>query len=307
MPGLTFLDTDAPLPYGRNAPRAGNTSFVGGASDGLSGVSVMDYDKGGVRAKKAYFFANDGFVCLGAGITSSENENVFTTLNQCLLKSDVVALSEGSLTVLEEDRLEAQNVRAVHHDGVAYVLLDDASVVVRAIQQNGSWQEIEAKASADPVPRDMFTCWIDHGATPTDATYAYRVIPGAKRDDLSALADDGTVSILANTSELQAVHWEKEGMIQAIFHAPGELSLPGQGTLRVDTPCAVMLGTKGDTALLTVAEPTQENAQLILTLDGRYTGRGASYVSDDNTTYVVVDLPKGPYAGESVQSLLARK
>ena len=300
LPGLTFLDTDAPLPYGREVPLAGNTSFVGGASDGLSGVSVMDYDKGDVRAKKAYFFMDEGFVCLGAGITSGENENVLTTLNQCLLKSEVAILSGGAVAVLEQERFEAQDVRAIHHDGVSYVLLDDASVVIQAKQQDGSWREIEGRAPADPVPRDIFTCWVDHGASPTDATYAYRIVPGAKRDDLPGLASDETVGVLANTAELQAVHWAKEGVIQAIFHAPGELPLPGGGTLRVDTPCALILRPTGGTVLLTIADPGQESAQLIIILDGRYTGRGASYVADDQTTHIVVDLPKGPHAGQSV-------
>jgi len=307
LPGLTFLDTAAPLPYGQEAPRAGNTSFVGGASDSLSGVSVMDYDKGGVRARKAYFFTNDGFVCLGAGITSSEIENVFSTLNQCLLKSDVAILSGGAITVLEKERLEAQNVRAIHHDGIAYVLLDDASVIIRAKQQTGSWQEVEAKASADQISQDIFTCWIDHGARPTDATYAYRIIPGARRDDLSALANSETVRVLANTAALQAVHSAKEGIIQAIFHAPGELSLPGGAMFHVDTACVVIFRAAGDATLLTVADPTQERVQLVVTLDGRYRGRGASYVSDDNTTHIVVDLPKGPYAGQSALVPLARE
>ena len=307
LPGLTFLDTDAPLPYGQDAPRAGSTSFVGGASDSLSGVSAMDYDKGGVRARKAYFFTNDGFVCLGAGITSGKEENVSTTLNQCLLKSDVAILSDGAITILEKERIESQSVSAIHHDGVAYVVLDDASVVIRAKRQTGSWQEVEAKASADQVSKDIFTCWLDHGARPAGATYAYRIIPGVERDDLPALACDETVRVLSNTTELQAVHSGKKGVTQATFHASGELPLPGGGTLRVDTPCAAILRVAGDATLLTVADPTQECAQLIVTLDGRYAGLGASYVSDDNATHIVVDLPKGPHAGQSTLVLLDRE
>lgn len=307
LPGLTFLDTTAPIPYGRETPRAGNTTFVGGASDGLCGVSVMDYDKGGVRAKKAYFFTREGIVCLGAGIESSEGENVLTTLNQCRLKSEVTILVGGKISTLEEERQEGTDIRAIHHDGVAYVFLNDSAVVVRAGEQTGSWREIEAKASDEPVSENVFTCWIDHGSKPDDASYAYRIVPGSDRDDLTAVAAEESIHILSNTPDIQAVHFASEQVTQAIFHKPGALILADGKTLTTDTPCAVILRTLEEVTLLTVSDPTQEQPQLILHLTGNHIGRGATTTLDDTVTRIVVDLPKDAYAGQSVIVPLTRR
>ena len=300
LPGLTFLDTAAPIPYGNQTPHAGNTSFVGGASDGLCGVSVMDYDKGGVRARKAYFFTPGGFACLGAGIESREEERVLTTLNQCRLRSDVAIMDDGGLTMLEGEMAEGAGIRAVHHDRVAYVMLEDAAVTIRAREQTGSWREVEARASDELVAQNVFTCWIDHGAGPDGGSYAYRVVPGTERRDLPAVAADESVRVLSNAPEIQAVHFADEGVTQAIFHQSDTLTLADGGRLTTDTPCAVMLRVAGDLVLLTVADPAQEHPQLILQIDGRYVGRGASWTGDRGVTRIVVDLPKGQYAGQSV-------
>ncbi len=302
LPGLTFLETDAPLPYGNETPRAGNTSFVGGVSDGLNGVAVMDYAKGGVRAKKGYFFTDQGVVCLGADITCKQPERVLTTLNQCQLKSDIAVLRKGKVESLQGERLEASNIQAVLHDGVAYVLLEEAPLVIQAREQSGSWSLVEAKASDKPVPEDVFTCFIDHGAKPAATSYAYLLVPGASSEDLPALP--ASVRVLTNTPELQVV--SSEALTQAIFHAPGTLGLLEGGRLSVDAACLVQLRIVGDTRILTVADPTQELRQLSVTIDGRWTGQGASYLPGDNATHIVVVLPEGSYAGQSIVIPLSR-
>ena len=276
LPGLTFLDTNAPIPYGKETPRAGNTTFVGGVSDGRVGVSVMDYDKAGVRAKKAYFFNSNEFVCLGAGIASNQAEDVLTTLDQSRLKSEVTILRDGNPSPLKGELLEGTDIRAIHHDKVAYIVMGDATVAVRAKQQTGSWQEVEDQASNESVPQDVFTCWIDHGPKPEDATYAYRIVPNTDHSDLSDIADDNSVHVLANTPEIQAIHFADDDIIQAIFHNPGSLVLSNGKSLTTDSACVIILRPTPDNILLTVADPTQEQQQLTLTLDGHYVGTGAS-------------------------------
>jgi chondroitin AC lyase len=298
LPGLTFLDTNAPIPYGSETPKAGNTVFVGGVSDGRFGAAVMDYDKGGVSAKKAYFFTPDGLVCLGAGISSAQAEPVLTSLNQCRLYTDITLLEKGKLVALQPEEVERDGIRAVHHDGVAYVLLDGQKVGVSARQQQGSWREVEAKASDEPVPQDIFTCWIDHGVGPNNAAYAYRIVPGVEAKDLPGLVNESSVRILANTPKLQAVYFEARQLTQAVFHAGGSLELPGGGVITADRACTLIWRRIGAEILLSVSDPAQHHRQLILHLQGRYIGRGAADLPVG--TRVVVDLPQGEYAGQTV-------
>jgi hypothetical protein len=192
---------------------------------------------------------------------------VLTTLNQCRLNSEVSVLRGGKVGILEGGHIEAPDIQAVLHDSVAYILLGGASLIVQARQQTGSWSLVEASASTSPVPENVFTCSIDHGAKPDSASYAYRLVPEASSADLPALAENASVKVLANNPELQAVQNSPDGLTQVIFHTPGTLDLPEGGRLSVDTACAIQLRAAGDTTTLTVAEPTQELPQLTLTLD----------------------------------------
>lgn len=300
LPGLTFLDTDAPLPYGRQAPKAGNTAFVGGVSDGRFGAAAMDYDKGGVKAKKAYFFSPEEMVCLGAGIRSQADERVLTTLNQCRLRAEVALWADGRRVPLETETAERGDVRAIHHDGIAYVLLDARRTGVSARMQQGSWRAVEESASDESVPQKIFSAWIDHGVRPQGASYAYRVVPGVGAERLGKALEAAAVEVLANAPELQAVHFAKYQTTQAVFHAPGSLELPGGGSIRPDKACTLIWRRVGESVLLSVAEPTQARRQLVLHLEGRYSGRGAGTLAGNRGTRLVVDLPQGQYAGRSV-------
>jgi chondroitin AC lyase len=300
LPGLTARQSPDPLPYGRRVPREGNTNFVGGASDGLAGVAAMDLQKDDVRAKKAYFFTDQGIVCLGSGITGDRPESVMTTLDQNRLASDIHFLRDEVAETLVGGRVEAQDIRAVVHDSVAYVMLESASLVIESGKRDGSWHRVEEKAPDERVPQDVFTCYIDHGANPTDASYAYRMIPGASAADLPGLVNQPSIRVLENTPAIQAVDIQSQGLIQAVFHAQGSLKLGDEDHLTVDAPCVVQLRVEGDNRSLTIADPTQELDQLTVTLTGKLNSPEATYAAAENVTRVVVQLPNGPLAGQSV-------
>lgn len=296
LPGLTYLDTEAPIPYGRDVPQAGNTEFVGGVSDGLYGAAVMDYDKAGVSARKSYFFFPDGFVCLGAGIGSTEPERVLTTLNQSRRRSDISVFGEGLSVLGAEGIASSDRIRAIQHDGIAYVLLDPATVGISARRQEGSWQEVEDRASDEPVPQDIFTAWIDHGPKPDDATYAYRIVPGAEPGELAKHVGESPVRILSNTPEVQAVE-TRDGVTQAIFYRPGSIRLSDDTTITVDAPCTLIWRLSGEEVLLTVSDPLQTRRQIGVRISGSYAGLGAGLLDTD--TQVIVDLPGDQNAGRS--------
>lgn len=300
LPGLTFIDTDKPLPYGRRVQREGDTDFVGGVSDGETGVAVMDFSKDDVRARKAYFFTDRGIVCLGSGISSHHPERLLTTLNQCRLQSKVSVLRGGKASVLGEASVSGNDIQAVWHDDVAYVISDGGTVSVDTGTRSGSWSRVEEKASDDLLSEDVFTCSIDHGSKLSDASYAYRIVPGVSADELGKLVENTEVRILANTSALQAVQVVPDALIQAVFNKPGRVDLPQGGKLQVDMPCAVQARMKDNNLMLSIADPTQKASQITVLVDGHYSGHGAVYSSVENQTRIEMALPVGPEAGRSV-------
>lgn len=305
LPGLTFADTDEPLPYGRRVERRGNTDFVGGVSEGAVGVATMDFSKDGVAARKSYFFTEAGIVCLGAGISSDRSEPILTTLNQCRLKTDVLAVRAGSVQAV--DGGGTSGIEAIWHDSVGYVALDGNTMAVEAGPRTGSWSRVEERASTDVLSEDVFTCTINHGARPSDATYAYRIVPGVPADGLSGIVEDVNVRILSNTPALQAVQVVSDSLVQAVFHEAGTLGFPDGKRLTVDAPCAVLARPGGDTLTLALADPAQTAEQLTVTIPGNYAGEWSEYSPAEDQTRIRTTLPTGPEAGRSIVVHLTRR
>jgi chondroitin AC lyase len=301
LPGVTYRDTDDSFPYGRDAKQAGNTDFVGGVSDGLVGMAVMDYAKEDVRAHKAYFFFEDGFVCLGAGIESQTEEHVTTSLNQCILNGKVTILRQGDdLVAVDRGQWEGEDVRGVFHENVGYYALGSQHLVVRADTQSGRWTDLEeASSHKELLTHDVFSAWIDHGERVRDGSYAYAVMPGLDRERFVVLADDFPFQVLSNTPSTQAVFFSEEDILQAAFFEAGALAVPDGVDIAVDAPCLLMVRTKGDRVIVSVSDPAQKLDQIRVTLSGAFDG--IHCVVKDDVSEVTVDLPQDEWSGKTVQ------
>ena len=269
----------------------GERSFVGGVSDGLYGLAAFDFARGPVTAKKAWFFFDDEYVCLGSGITAGDNLDVVTTVNQCHRRGDVIVAGKSVQRGLHE--IEAPTW--VHHDGVAYIFPQPGSVRISCDIQKGSWRRINQRASDDEVAIDIFKLWLDHGSAPKDATYAYIVAPALAAADVSAYVSKARVTVLANTDRLQAVMYEKLALTAAAFYEPGRVDLSDGSLLAVDKPClALIRGTKTGWAI-SLSNP--ENQQLTVQI---------TLTTGDKILRKQVHLPTGPLAGSSVTINIAR-
>jgi chondroitin AC lyase len=260
--------------------------FAGGASDGKYGVSAMKLDiqsAPSIHAYKAWFFFDDEFVALGAGISSSDNVPVNTTLNQTLLYGTVMA--DNKAIASGQHVLNA--VSWVLHDGVGYVLPKKADVVVSAGPHSGSWSTINALESTAPVTKDVFALWINHGTRPANASYQYIVVPGIDSKRLAEYAGKIPVQILANTAEVQAARHELLGIAGIVFYSPGQVSLRNGLTVSADQPCMVLLEESATAAKMAVSSPRGPlQVHVSLSLPGGI----------KTTTF---DLRGGPAQGES--------
>jgi chondroitin AC lyase len=93
VPGTTVEQVPALLEP-RLVRSMGETCFAGGVSDGIHGMAAMDLARDSLAAKKAWFYFDDEFVCLGAGITCDSSNSVCTSVNQCLRSGDVLAAGQ---------------------------------------------------------------------------------------------------------------------------------------------------------------------------------------------------------------------
>lgn len=250
LPGVTSPDE---IPRFLSHVDQQNT-FVGGVSDCVHGAAAMkiDVENGtSIHAYKAWFFFDDEFVALGAGISSKSKTAVSTTLNQTLRRGDFIADGRP----IASGRQMLRDVSWVLHDEVGYVFPKKTTALASSGARSGSWADINSLQANTPVTKDVFALWLDHGVHPQGATYQYIVVPGTDASHLAGYAGRVPVRILANTTAMQAVQNDRLGIAQIIFYASGHLTLDGGVTVGVDQPAMILVEKVGASMKLAVSAP----------------------------------------------------
>src|SRR5699024_1904322 len=143
IPGTTVVQKPS-LPDPGEVQQAGLTGFAGGITDGMYGAAAFDFKSpiDPLEAHKSWFFFDEEFVSLGAGIDSDSEYPVATTLNQSLLASDVISGNTSGKITHNRGKHELEKVTWVHHDKTAYLFPDPTDVRLENLQRSGSWYDI---------------------------------------------------------------------------------------------------------------------------------------------------------------------
>ncbi len=303
VPGTTVEQIAAPLDP-KKMHSKGKTPFVGGVSDGTYGAAAMQLERESLTARKAWFYFDEEFVCLGAGISATSDNVVLTSLNQALLNGEVRV--SGQITPLARGEHDLPAANWVWHDSIGYVFPRPARVHIKNEAQQGSWAEIGSGSKA-PISRDVFSVWLDHGTRPTDATYQYIVVPGITPQALAARVANGpsAIEILSNTPLLQAVRHRGSNGVQAVFHQAGTLSAGRGWTVRVDQPCLVLLREVAGGIQVAVSDPHNQALEVNLQIDRAVDGEGSTSIAEGSRLHF--DLPDGAQAGSSVVRVFRAK
>lgn len=301
IPGTTTLQLRPPLDPHTPIPTAGRRDFAGGASDGIVGCLGYDFAAGAdprgpdqIRARKSWFFFGAEIVALGAGISASTPEPVLTTLNQCRGIGPVLLGDGRRHTSIRRGPFRSERLKWIHHDQVAYLLLQPAVVEGSIGPVAGDWNRINGQIPSRPVRDRLFDLGIPHGIRPRQARYAYLILPGCTPDQADLAAQSRPVEILANTPRLQAIRHRERGIIQAVFYRAGVLRHAEGWSLQVDRPCALILHPDGrGNGRLTVGAPDHSSGKIRIQL--RFFGYEKS---------LRLTLPDGNLAGRSVTRIL---
>ncbi len=279
FPGITAEQDDVPLPIPNWGENAGNSnSFAGGASDSTYGVCGMILDRRGLKAHKSWFYFDDEFVCLGAGIHQTDGKaNVYSAINQCNIVGKV-QFSENGKTKMLKDKAILKSASWILHGKVGYFNLNPASKLVLACDSN------------------LFSLNINHGTNPDNAEYAYLVKPNTVNVvDADKYSAKIPVSILQNKPEIQAVRHNLLKINEIIFYTAGQLTISKEQSISVDAPCAVLWNEQK--AELTLANPlceTNNPAAIKVKISDR-----------DSQKEIIFQMPTGLKAGSSLTKKIA--
>jgi len=293
LPGVTNreYDNDEGCTIKKEWGIPGTTVFSGGISDSLYGATTYDLEYDSVRAHKSWFFFDREIVCLGSGISSPAPEPVITTIDQRWQKGETWAGTGEA----NNKPVKAETVKDppqwIWHDSIGYFFPSDSYVHMSSKEQSGSWYRINHSQPKDPVTGKVFTLWIEHGVAPTDAGYAYIVIPGIDKKGMTAY-DKGSIRIIQNTTQLQAVLQTRLDILDLVFFSAGRLD-DGDLSVTADRPCIVHIrGVHTARPEVYVSDPSQTQSSLRLTL---------KLSASSGSRELECVLPKTPYAGSTVK------
>jgi chondroitin AC lyase len=224
-------------------PFYGKKKFAGGVSDGIYGVSAMELEIDSMSAKKAWFFFDDEIVALGAGISSSGTQEIYTSLNQCLLRDNVYSY-DGYETKQPKGLHSLKNVKGIFHDSIGYVFPSPSNLFLKNESQNGRWSDVNATLSNTQISKDVFSIWINHGIKPTNSTYQYIIMPGIDKNSFVKKLNQNKIITISNNKRIQAVRNDSLKLTGIVFFQKGELEICNNFIISVDTSCILLLDEK---------------------------------------------------------------
>ena len=268
-----------------NAGRFTNgTNHTIGVTNGKYGNTAYDMSKKGTQAKKGYFFFDDEFVALGNGITSTETVDIHTTLNQNTAQNPSVnGVKVENGTVSKE-----YTTRSLYNGKIGYVFLEDTKVVVSNDGQKDS-PSLWGQEQIDNAP-NVFKAYINHGTKPSNASYAYIVVPNKTEAQVESYKNNIPVTVVANNANVQAVRHDGLKQTQINFYKAGTLEYKDGYKVTVDQPCSLMIDESGSTRKITVAV-SDADADKTINVNLEYAS------AKTKTTFV---SNAAPYAGQSM-------
>lgn len=277
-------------------------SWVGGTSIGNYGVSGMSFsgETQGIagdapvsyapdlKGKKSWFMFDDEIVCLGAGITNKNMElPVETTIENKKLRKDgsnqllvngektEIPVKEANVKELVERTADVsgtsfEQVNWAHLEGNQsvgtgyYFPEENTEIQVRRGQTTGSWKDVGTFEGEST--ENYLEMWVDHGQNPENASYSYVLLPETSAEETENYAQASKVTILENSSEVQAVRHETLKITGINFWQEQGGSIDG---ITSDKAASVMLQeTEQGTVKVSVSDPTMKNkGNIQLTLE----------------------------------------
>lgn len=219
------------------------SSFAGGASDGMNGVCGIDLNEDFSKdeetvvfgGKKACFIIGNDIIHLGYGLYSKTNLN--TTVNQCNFEGSFIA--DGIKYGYDKFR---KNVNYILHGNIGYVFPTETELCVSAEHIEGEWNKITQIAETMPASGDVFKAYIPHN---NSDSYEYAVLLNADEEALK----NYKLPTVINTEKLQAV--KKGDVICAVIYESGSYNIEDKNII-CDRPCFAVIKGNEITASKTV-------------------------------------------------------
>lgn len=233
----------------------GTSFFAGGVGWEEGGVAgfVLEPAYGDFSAKKSLHFFPKGFWALGSGISSTEQPldknkgSIHTTILQWVSNKDrpVLALADSSIFLVENSTTAM--------DGIGWLWIEDEDVAVVFKEPTSLFVRFQD---------GIITLWLDHGAQPSNASYAYAVLPHISIDDARHFVSELPFRPVRHDENVHAVSDEFRERSGMVFFKP-DSSLG----IKTQSPAIVYHKKEKEGGILTLQDPLHQSGKIELAVD----------------------------------------
>jgi polysaccharide lyase family 8-like protein len=224
------------------------------------------------EATKSWFLLDDEIVVLAAGLHDPARRALTTTVDsRHAATTDQVTIDgvrrdgrpwSGTGTA---DLRWLRYANATQGTAVGYAFLGDDPVTVGLEQVTRSRRVVRTANPDTPVTRNVFGVTYQHRAGARPLALAYALVPNATTAALATYRH-GPVSVLANSTRLQAVKHDRLGL--TLVNAFGNRWESTAG-LSVDGPASVITRRTGHQVTVAASDPTMNRTRVTVLLHGR--------------------------------------
>ncbi|MBC1435981.1 polysaccharide lyase 8 family protein [Listeria rocourtiae] len=244
-------------------------AWSGGVSDQQNGSATMHYSMKNVtgsslEARKSWFFLNGKIVALGAGITSKENLNTETIVeNRKLYNTRLNTFVVGGQTI-NLGQTKNINTKWAHLNGalpsqsIGYVFPTATNVTAYKKTKSGNWNTLNSRNGSIVANADYAGITISHGKKPTNKAYSYIILPGKSKQATEAYSKKIDVEIRANNLNQQAVFDKSQNLWIANFRQASTLN-----SIVAQTRGSIMIRKSATLQKVTLADPSMEQNKLV--------------------------------------------
>jgi hyaluronate lyase len=261
-----------------------------------------------LTARKSWFMLDHKIIALGADINSADNRTIETIVDNRKLTTAgnnrfVVDGKEKSKELNWSETMTDVSWMWLENTG-GYYFPKNTGVNALRERRTGSWGEINQSAT-ETGDNCFLTFWIDHGKSPSGASYEYVFLPDATPDFTKNFSQKPDFEILENSEKAQGIFDKPSGVTAVNFWTDEGYTVGG---ITATGHASVMVWKNAGEISVAISEPTwQNNGTLRVKIDAQQKYRFGKIVSKDeritvventgSTVVIDVDLSGRPNGG----------
>lgn len=280
MPGTTTDHNGSGTPekwklYANDKSAVGGAELAGQhAAIGMD-FSTRAWSDSGLQGKKAWFLFGDRVVAVGSGISATsataavetivENRKLNAGGDNTLTVNGVRQPATAGWSHALPNTKWAHLAGSVPGSDIGYVFPDAPTVQGLREVRTGAWRDINVEGSAQLVSASYLSLALPHGVRPAEGAYTFILLPNRSASQVAAFAAANPVRVAERSTGATAVTDSALGLTGLVFweDAAKTVKVAGKPYLASDRKAAVVVQQDAAGLQLAVADPTQENTDVI--------------------------------------------